>query len=198
MKHHVALVLLVTIAAMRTSAAQSLGIGLSTATGRTVPFDRSVLDREIGVGLTLAHRPLAGRSTELHMELGGSSRQLYMAGSVRWSATLSRGWRTMLGPVGVAVLPGVGAQRIETESLVDSGFFALHGRLAGRLDGVLFRGLHAYFEVSTMYAYVLPPGQRTLQRIANPSPPCTNGGCINPFRGALTGSLRGGVMVLLF
>jgi hypothetical protein len=180
------------------SPCQVVGVGLTGSLGRTAPLDRSVLDREMALGLAFVHRPFARRSTELHLEAGGSSRQLYMAGSIRWSATLSQAWRRSVGPLGVSVLPGVGIQRIETESLADRGFQAIHGRVAGRVDGPLAPGLRLFAEVAATYAYVLPAGQRSLARIANPYPPCDTGVCINAFRDAWTGTLRGGLIAAFF
>jgi hypothetical protein len=49
-----------------------------------------------------------------------------------------------------------------------------------------------------MYSHLLPSGRRAIDRIAAPTPPCDNGFCVNPFRDAWTGTLRGGLMATLF
>jgi hypothetical protein len=195
----IALLAALSLATVQPSRAQTVGVALSGAVGRTEPRDRSILDREASLGVTLVHRPLATRSLELHVEAGGSSRQRFIAESFRRSVTLSQAVRAGLGPVGLSAIAGIGLQRTRVNALLESpDISGMHGRFAGRVDSGVVPGLRVFAEASLMYAYVLPSGRRAIDRIAAPSPPCDNGFCVNPFRDAATLSLRVGGMALLF
>lgn len=179
--------------------AQAFGVAATGALGRTPPLDRAMLDREKSVGLLLALHPMSRRSMELHLELGGSSRRPFLADAVRWSVTASPAWHHPVGPMRISVVPGVGLQRISVEAagnIVE--VHGVHARMATRADVRLFPGVRAFAEASVTYARLLAGGEATLNRVASPSPPCTTGVCLNPFRDAWTGTLRGGLMALLF
>lgn len=178
---------------------QSVGIAISGSTARSSPVDVSVLDPERGIGLTILLRPMASSGYEAHLEVTNSTRKGFVADAIRWSATVSRAWRSQLGPLRVSALGGVGVDRTQINAALENpDFLSLHGRVATRLDAPLFPSARVFAEVAGLYSLVLPAGRRALERVASPSPPCTSGLCVTPYNAVWTATLRGGVMATFF
>lgn len=178
---------------------QSIGLAITGSTARSSPVDESVLDRERGIGLTILLRPMASAGYEAHVEITNSARKGFVADAIRWSATVSRAWRSQLGPLRVSALGGVGIDRTQINAALENpDFLSLHGRVATRLDAPLFTHARVFAELAGQYSHVLPEGRRALERVASPSPPCTSGLCVTPYTGVWTATLRGGVMAMFF
>jgi hypothetical protein len=137
--------------------------------------------------------------TELHLEVTNTSARAVIADAFRWSGTLSRVWSVRFGPARFSAVPGLGFERTQIDGLLENPWVeGVHGRLAGRIDTGVFPGFRVFAEYAATYMTVLPSGRRALDRIASPSPPCTNGYCVAPFSEAWTRTFRMGGMLVLF
>ena len=191
---------------------QQLGVSVSLAHSRTPPLSRSPLDRQLGLTLGIAWRPAARVGAELQLEhTEGPHIVRNYIDAMRTSVTLSVTWRNQFGPLGVTLLPGIGASRLtlpfeDTRFPWERDFFVdanPHASLGARIDLRPLSWLRLFAEASSSYLLLSSESERRIAEWppwrAPGEPRCDlSSTCIAPFRDAWTTTGRMGLMLLAF